>query len=97
MLSKYIFYSDDDEDLDSVLSSTGDYNSGHSTSSENTIIHSTDTDEEEVQVEEVMKKEKPKHTWFMVPEVINRQMGKKIFNLCQFRTFPFTIPTKINK
>lgn len=67
---------DDDEDLDSVLSSLGDYNSRRSTSSENTIIHSTDTEsDEEAHVEEVMKKEKPKHTWYMVPELVNRQVG----------------------
>ncbi|KAF7281239.1 DDB1- and CUL4-associated factor 8 isoform X2 [Rhynchophorus ferrugineus] len=68
--------SGEEDDLDSVLSSSGNFTSSHSTSAENTIIHSTDSEsEEEAEVYELLKKDKPKHTWFMTPEILNRQIG----------------------
>ncbi|XP_030750750.1 DDB1- and CUL4-associated factor 8-like isoform X2 [Sitophilus oryzae] len=63
----------DDEDLDSVLSSSGNFASD-STSAENTIVRSSDMDSEEETINDILKK-KPKHTWFMAPEIINRQIG----------------------
>lgn len=42
-------------------------------SSPNVIIPDSDTENEEDLP--VLKKEKPKHKWFIVPEVINRQIG----------------------
>lgn len=82
-----IFFSGEDDDLDSVVSSSGNFTSSHSTSAENTIIHSTDSEsEEEAEVFELLKKDKPKHTWFMTPEVMNRQIGNLIlhfiYNIC---------------
>lgn len=60
------------------LSCDSDVFSSQNSSSENTIIRSTDTEsDEEAQVDEVLEKEKPKHSWFVVPEIINRQMGEK--------------------
>lgn len=45
-------------------------------SSDNTVLPTTDTESDtEAQVIEVLRKEKPKHTWFVVPEVIKRQYG----------------------
>lgn len=47
------------------------------TSSDSTVINDTDSDtREEDTPPQVLKKLPPKHTWFAVPEVINRQIGK---------------------
>ncbi|KAF2905700.1 hypothetical protein ILUMI_00484 [Ignelater luminosus] len=43
-------------------------------SSSSTVIHDTET-ESDLEELAVLKKEKPKHNWFMVPELINRQIG----------------------
>lgn len=43
-------------------------------SSSSTVIHDTET-ESEAEEHPVLKKEKPKHNWFMVPEIISRQIG----------------------
>ncbi|KAK4887786.1 hypothetical protein RN001_004057 [Aquatica leii] len=42
--------------------------------SSSTVIHDTET-ESDNEEHPVLKKQKPKHNWFMVPEVINRQIG----------------------
>lgn len=41
--------------------------------SSTTVIHDSDTENEEDN--SVLHKEKPKHKWFIVPEVLNRQLG----------------------
>lgn len=46
-------------------------------SSSSTILPNTDIESDtEAQAIEVLKKEKPKHTWFVVPEVMKRQYGE---------------------
>lgn len=48
-----------------------------SDSTTDTVLPNTETESEaETEVAEVFEKEKPKHTWFVVPEVIKRQYGK---------------------
>lgn len=44
-------------------------------------FNDTESDDESVEIEDppVLTKSKPKHNWFMVPEVLNRQIGE--FNL----------------
>lgn len=42
-----------------------------SVSSNSTVIHDTDSDDDIPP----LKKTKPKHNWFMIPEVTNRQLG----------------------
>ncbi|XP_050298811.1 DDB1- and CUL4-associated factor 8-like isoform X2 [Anthonomus grandis grandis] len=53
--------------------------SSRRSSSENTMIDSTDTyphsSDEEVQVNDVLTKEKPKHNWFLLPQIKTRQYG----------------------
>ncbi|KAJ8919538.1 hypothetical protein NQ315_002159 [Exocentrus adspersus] len=44
-------------------------------SSDSTVIHDTDTDSDD-EVHPILKKTKPKHKWFIVPEVMTRQIGK---------------------
>lgn len=43
-------------------------------SSDSTVIHDTDTDSDE-EVHPTLKKPKPKHKWFIIPEVVTRQIG----------------------
>ncbi|XP_018336202.1 DDB1- and CUL4-associated factor 8 isoform X2 [Agrilus planipennis] len=43
-----------------------------------TVIEDTDSDESDGEEPAVLKKEKPKHNWFIIPEIINRQMGSTI-------------------
>ncbi|ENN80678.1 hypothetical protein YQE_02903, partial [Dendroctonus ponderosae] len=44
-------------------------------SSEDTILGTDSESEEEAEEEDVLSKEKPKPTWFLVPEVMSRQYG----------------------
>lgn len=43
-------------------------------SSNSTVINDTDIDSDDEE-HPTLKKEYPKHNWFMVPEVLNRQLG----------------------
>lgn len=45
------------------------------TGSDSTVIQDTDTESEEEHP--VLKKPKPKHNWFVIPEIINRQIGSR--------------------
>lgn len=49
------------------------------TNSEDTILGTDSESEDEAEEEDVLSKEKPKHSWFLVPEVISRQYGKNMF------------------
>lgn len=67
--------SDNEEDLamqeeseDNILSLSSP------ASSDSTVIHDTDTDSDE-EVHPTLKKPKPKHKWFIIPEVVTRQIG----------------------
>ncbi|CAH1173594.1 unnamed protein product [Phaedon cochleariae] len=60
------------EDEDERLANFFNYSSPGS--SDSTVIHDTDTESDE-EDHPVMKKEKPKHNWFVVPEIVNRQIG----------------------
>ncbi|XP_056639833.1 DDB1- and CUL4-associated factor 8-like [Diorhabda sublineata] len=63
------------EDEDSVNLDDIEANSNLTSSSSNsTVINDTDVDSEGEE-HPAMKKEKPKHNWFVVPEVLNRQLG----------------------
>lgn len=44
-------------------------------SSDSTVINDTDSDSNDEEPV-VLKKSPPKHNWFAIPEVVNRQMGK---------------------
>lgn len=48
----------------------------HSETSSSTIIRDTESESDE-DPPAVLKKENPKHNWFIVPEVINRQLGNR--------------------
>lgn len=51
-------------------------------SSDSTVINDTDSDSNDEEPV-VLKKPHPKHNWFAIPEVVNRQMGKSMFTkLC---------------
>lgn len=43
-----------------------------------TSVHDTDSDDStEPEEHPVLKKEQPKHNWFIVPEILNRQLGNR--------------------
>lgn len=48
-----------------------------SETSSSTIVHDTESESENDEPPAVLKKEKPKYNWFIVPEVINRQLGNR--------------------
>nr|CAI5835835.1 unnamed protein product [Callosobruchus analis] len=65
---------DDDDDDSSALDDGSTVDLFSSSSSDSTIMH--DSDQEDIaEVHQLMKKPKPKHNWFVVPEVLNRQIG----------------------
>lgn len=45
-------------------------------SSDSTVINDTDSDSNDEEDPPVLKKSQPKHNWFAIPEVVNRQIGK---------------------
>lgn len=42
-------------------------------------VHDTESEDSELEPEDhpVLKKERPKHNWFIVPEILNRQLGNR--------------------
>lgn len=69
------------DNLMNIFASSPDGNS------DSTVIHDTDTESEEEE-HPVLKKEKPKHNWFIVPEILNRQLGTVFLCvLCLFIVF----------
>lgn len=44
-------------------------------SSDSTVINDTDSDSNDDEEPPVLKKQQPKHNWFAIPEVVNRQIG----------------------
>ncbi|XP_066252842.1 DDB1- and CUL4-associated factor 8 isoform X1 [Euwallacea similis] len=58
------------------LSCDSDVFSSRHSNSENTMLRSTDTEsDEDKDTDDILKKEKPKYSWFMVPQIVNRQYG----------------------
>lgn len=66
---------DDESEADSnFLHNFNPFTSSPS-SSDSTVINDTDSDSNDEEPV-VLKKPQPKHNWFAIPEVVNRQMGK---------------------
>lgn len=71
------------EDEDSAMHEDDDLTPSPS-SSNTTVINDTDSDSNDEDEPLVLKKPQPKHNWFAIPEVLNRQMG--MHNLFKHRT-----------
>lgn len=71
----------DEEDSEIPDAESGVYNNSGNlftsspSSSDSTVINDTDSDSNDAEPV-VLKKVHPKHNWFAIPEVVNRQMGK---------------------